>query len=558
MQAVTPIFKIQGEDLHSPLAGQQVRTQGVVTGVVRHGFFLQDPDANELIVGATHPPKESHAVFVYSPTRKPQIGLHLQLDAEVVDYVKGDNDKPVTQLHIVDGKPLAEQGPEIEAFELNAENLPSEPEALASFLNQLESMLVRIKSGAQFIQPSNPFGDYVVLPDGMNDVVNAPFGGVLLDPDWPKRWYPGFRITDYDNAPRLNVGSRLLSDIQGPLNFRASSYQITVNHEIDVQPVEVERQQTRLAPDSGQLTVLTLNGFNLDVQIEDPDRVVNPEQDIDDDVGDKRFIRLAQAIVWQAAQPDIVALQEIQDNDGAEQSDVVDASATYEQLIAAIAEISEAQYAWVDLPPEPNADGGQPGGNIRNGFLYNADRVEMVGNPYRLGETADVYQDSRKPLVVKFKLKGGSELAVINLHLTSKRHQYSIFAPDQPGFDPRLQARVEQALIVRDELLALTEQGIEYYVTGDFNDTEYSETLTAMLGQESTNLVMTLPKEERYDYNHRGVLQVLMHGVVRSEFAQAGKAEYEILHGNELIGITPGELGDKPSDHAYVIARLSL
>ena len=45
-----------------------------------------------------------------------------------------------------------------------------------------------------------------------------------------------------------------------------------------------------------------------------------------------------------------------------------------------------------------------------------------------------------------------------------------------------------------------------------------------------------------------------MHGLVNHEMADT--AEYEIIHGNELIGVKAGEVTDKPSDHAYVIAKL--
>ena len=51
-------------------------------------------------------------------------------------------------------------------------------------------------------------------------------------------------------------------------------------------------------------------------------------------------------------------------------------------------------------------------------------------------------------------------------------------------------------------------------------------------------------------------MQVLMHGVVSK--AMSVKAQYEIIHGNELIGVQPGEESDKPSDHAYVIAKLAM
>ena len=68
---------------------------------------------------------------------------------------------------------------------------------------------------------------------------------------------------------------------------------------------------------------------------------------------------------------------------------------------------------------------------------------------------------------------------------------------------------------------------------------------------------MLLPPEQRYDYNHRGKLQVLMHGIVPRELAE-NHAEYEIIHGNELKGIQPGKSSDKPSDHAYVLAKIRL
>ena len=57
---------------------------------------------------------------------------------------------------------------------------------------------------------------------------------------------------------------------------------------------------------------------------------------------------------------------------------------------------------------------------------------------------------------------------------------------------------------------------------------------------------MALEPDQRYDYNHRGKLQVLMHGIVSQDQANSKRAEYQIIHGNELIGVTPGEESDKP------------
>ena len=96
---------------------------------------------------------------------------------------------------------------------------------------------------------------------------------------------------------------------------------------------------------------------------------------------------LARAVAEQAGGPDIVALQEIQDNDGAEITETTAANRTLTKLTRAIRGVGGPQYRWADAPPIAGGDGGQPGGNIRNAFLYNPDRVELIDNALvRLGE----------------------------------------------------------------------------------------------------------------------------------------------------------------------------
>jgi len=537
------------------MAGQTVTVQGVATGESRHGFFVQN-------VRRGPDPRVSDALFAFSPKWPAPLGALLEISGEVVDFVRQENGKPVAQIKLENVRVLKKRGPEIKPFELTADNVPGDPAELAVFLNGLESMLVSIGAGQTFIAPSNPFGDYVLILDAekpVEGVTRTEQGGVLVDHDNPLRWYPGFRISNYAQAPRVNVGSKLLSRVTGPLNYRVEAYQVKVSHPIRVGISDIPQTTSRLRPEAGYLTIMTMNGFNLDMHVESPSRVQNPGQDVDDDWGDGRFHTLAFAVVKQANVPDIVALQEIQDNDGAEMSLVVDASSTYRGLVKTIRELSGVEYRWVDIPPVVGADGGQPGGSIRNGYLYNPGRVEIVKDSTRLiGADETVFEGSRKPLVVYFREKTTShDLACINVHLASKRHQHSIFAPEKPGFDARLPIRVRQAQIIEEQLSVMRAQGLDYYVTGDFNDTEESETLAAVVGIENVNLVKLLAPEQRYDYNHRGKLQVLMHGIVPKRLAE-NHAEYDIIHGNELLGIQPGKPTDKPSDHAYVLAKINM
>jgi len=553
--AVTAICDIRGPGIFSVMAGQLVKVKGVVTGTGRRGFFIQN-------IRSGPDPSISDAVYVFSPKWPAQEGALLEVTGKVVDYVKQEHGKPVTQIKLENVRVLEKRGPEIEPFELTADNVPAGTAELAVFLNGLEGMLVTIDAGQTFIAPSNLFGDYVLMLDAekpAEGVARTEQGGVLIDHQNPLRWYPGFRIKNYKHAPRVNVGSKLRSRITGPLNYRVEAYQMIVDEPIRVEDRDYALTISRLKPEPGYLTIMTMNGFNLDMHVESASKVKNPGQDVDDDWGDGRFHTLANAVVVQANMPDIVALQEIQDNDGAEMSLVVDASSTYEGLVKTIRVLCGVEYHWVDIPPGVGMDGGQPGGSIRNGYLYNPERVELVENSARLiGAEEAVFEGSRKPLIVHFREKtGGHELACINVHLASKRHQRSIFAPEEPGFDERLPIRVRQAEILEEEMSVMRRKGLDYYVTGDFNDTEESETLVAVVGDESVNLVNLLPPEQRYDYNHRGKLQVLMHGIVPERLA-GSHAEYDIIHGNELLGVKPGQSSDKPSDHAYVLAKIRM
>lgn len=552
---ITPICDVRGPGPLADMAGQVVTVQGVVTGEGRMGFFIQN-------VKPGPDPRVSDALFVFSPKWPAPAGALLEISGKVFDYVKEENGKPVVQIKLENARVLSKHGPQIEPFALTADNVPADPAELAVFLNGLESMLVSMAPGQTFIAPSNPFGDYVVILDAekpVEGVIRTEQGGVLVEHQNPLRWYPGFRIRNYADAPLVNVGSKLLSRVTGPLNYRVESYQLKISHPINVENMDFTPGAGKLEPEAGYLTIMTMNGFNLDMHVESASLVKNPGQDIDDDWGDGRFHSLANAVVVQANVPDIVALQEIQDNDGAEMSLVVDASATYQGLVKTIRALCGVEYHWVDIPPEPGADGGQPGGSIRNGYLYHPGRVDMVKESVRLiGAAEPAFEGSRKPLVVHFREKTTAhELVCINVHLASKRHQRSIFAPEQAGVDERSQVRIQQAKIIGEQLAAMRRQGLDYYVTGDFNDTEESETLAAIVADASANLVKLLPPEQRYDYNHRGKLQVLMHGIVPKRLVP-DRVSYEIIHGNELLGVQPGQPGDKASDHAYVIAKIRM
>src|SRR5690606_38299337 len=119
--------------------------------------------------------------------------------------------------------------------------------------------------------------------------------------------------------------------------------------------------------DEEKLTVATYNMENFSA---DPAHTSN-----------EKAARLRESFVENLNSTDIVALVDVQDNHGPSQSNNSDATQSYERLIAAIEAAGGPTYKWTDIAPEYNQDGGEPGGNIRVGYLYNPERVTLADAP---------------------------------------------------------------------------------------------------------------------------------------------------------------------------------
>jgi uncharacterized protein len=79
-------------------------------------------------------------------------------------------------------------------------------------------------------------------------------------------------------------------------------------------------------------------------------------------------------IVQHLRSPDLLAIEEIQDNDGATNSSVTDASVSWGMLVDAIGAAGGPAYQYRQIDPVDDQDGGEPGGNIRVRFLFRTDR----------------------------------------------------------------------------------------------------------------------------------------------------------------------------------------
>ena len=168
--------------------------------------------------------------------------------------------------------------------------------------------------------------------------------------------------------------------------------------------------------------------------------------------------------------PDIVALMEIQDNDGATEVGVVDATTTFNTLIAAIHAAGGPTYQFRSINPVNDQDGGQPGGNIRVGFLFNPARVNFIdrpggsptaqttvvsgpsgpqlsASPGRIQDVNGAFSTSRKPLAGEFMFNG-RHLFVIANHFNSKGGDDPLEGHRQPPVEATVPQRLQQATVV--------------------------------------------------------------------------------------------------------------
>jgi hypothetical protein len=67
--------------------------------------------------------------------------------------------------------------------------------------------------------------------------------------------------------------------------------------------------------------------------------------------------------------PDVMFVQEIQDDSGPTDDGVVSANLTLTTLVNAIQKESGVLYSFIDIVPVDKQDGGEPGGNIRQAYL---------------------------------------------------------------------------------------------------------------------------------------------------------------------------------------------
>ncbi|MFH8569841.1 endonuclease/exonuclease/phosphatase family protein [Streptomyces sp. NPDC017993] len=572
------IHDIQGSTRLSPLAGQQVSgVPGTVTAVrsfgSARGFWVQDPHPDD--DAAT-----SEAIFVFTGGQTPKVavGDTVTVAGKVSEYYPGGKDAGLQSVTEITGATwtVDSSGAALPAaFRLNPasipgryapradgeniETLPLRPRSYAlDRYESLEGMRVSV-SGSPVVGATNTHHELWVTAEPRHH--RTARGGVLYgsykDPN-PGRVKVASLIPFAQRPfPVADVGDELTGTTAGPLdydNFGGYSLQATeLGTLTDHGPApESTRKQT-----ARELAVATYNVENL--------APTTPQA---------KFDRLAAALVDHLAAPDVVALEEVQDDSGATDNGVVSAGATLKKLTDAIKAAGGPAYEWRQIDPANDQDGGQPGGNIRVAFLFNPERVSFTdiaggdattpvkvvddhgkaglsASPGRIAPADPAWKDSRKPLVGQFSLKGrpGSRVFVVANHFNSKGGDQGLDSRFQPPARSSETQRIAQAGLVNTfvkDLLAKDPRA-DVVVAGDLNDYQFSPALKTLTGGGAlTDLVGRLPRSERYGYVYNGNSQVLDHMLTSRHLA---RVDYDIVHIN-------AEYADQASDHDPQVLRI--
>jgi hypothetical protein len=532
------IMAIQGEGHESAYVGQPVITAGIVTAVDSNGFYLQDPNGDGNV-------RTSDGLFVFTGTAPGvAVGDGVRLTGVVGEFKPSATGLSVTQVTSSAVEVLSRGNPLPAAVEIGIGGRLPPTESIDSdrlgifnpevdgldFWESLEGMRVTVDTPVAVSNSTAQGETDIVASFGVGATGINARGGITISPgDYnPERIQLDDRLA---SQPVLSAGDQL-ADVTGVIGYSFNRYELLATSTAAVTADRTAADETtQLRGDANHVTVATYNLENLDP-------------------GDGKYDLLANDIVYSLRAPDILAVQEIQDADGAGSGSNLSGSVTAQGLIDAIYAQSGIRYTYVEVAPSSaGSTGGEPGGNIRNGYLYLADRVSLVDGS--LGLISDpAFNGSRKPLVATWAFNG-QQFTTINVHFTSRLGSDPLMGDAQPPRDAGDASRTAQAGAVGDYVADILSQDAsrQFVLLGDWNGFYFERAQTQLTeGGVFTNLATLLPEEERYSYLFDGNAQLIDNILVTGGLLPG--AFYDAVHLNAEF------TGTRPTDHDPQVAML--
>jgi predicted extracellular nuclease len=593
---VVTIAEIQGAGHLSPYVDAEVTTTGVVTAIGSDSMYVQDPvgdgddatsEAIQVFMGSG---------FGSSPTVA--VGDLIEMTDMVTEYIPGGaatGNLSTTEMSfpsitiLSSGNPLPEPvvigksgriPPAVDV--ISDSELPTNLQTDLGVFNpdhdgidfyeSLEAMRVTVEdprvvaatrtfgsssselftvtNRGKTVEPRNALtrrGALELQPDPDNrgdqnpERVQIQFDASIGNPGM---LYPG-------EAPSFDVGARL-RDVTGVVGYEFGNFEVRATELVTGWNSRLREEDSRLKPGRNWLTVATYNVLNLSPDPSD----------------DAQRAKLAEQIVNNLNAPDVLALEEVQDNSGETDDGTTAADETLQALVDAIVAAGGPQYSFLDNEPADNSEGGIPGGNIRVAFLYNPHRVDLVDHA-RLSPTVltaagvsnpNAFAGTRTPLMGLFSFNG-KEFYVIGNHFSSRSGSTPIFGGPQPFVQAAEDEREAAAETINEyvDFLLAGNRHARVMVVGDMNTFQWTNDLAQILpgtGRERilTNLVGSRYRTDRddtYSYIFDGNAQVLDHFFVSDNLKRS--SSLDIVHVNVDFARVPGEVTG--SDHEPLLGR---
>lgn len=574
-------------DVHkTPYVDDLVTTlPAVVTAVATSGFYLEDEDAN------WDGPTLSCGIFIETASEPfVEVGDRVIVCGRVRERRENDSDLSTTVIDstVTEGyvtrtaSGVTLPSPVVLGYggrtvptTIIEDNYPGNVENGASldltegidFYESLEGMRVQIND-AIVVGPLKGTGKSsraVVLPDlGAWASPLSAYGGMMRTASDanPERVMIDSWLLE-DALPAVNVGDTFDAPLVGVLGYKDGNFRLHLTS----MPRRVDNglaAEAVAAITANQLRVGTFNVHGLSVQ--------NTTAEYD---------ALASIIVTNLKSPDLLLLEEVQDNSASATAGIVTANGTLAKLGAAVVRAGGAQYAWRQVDPVNNADGGEFNGNIRSVFFFRTDRglsfidrpslsdlattgtaaesgpngLQLSISPGRIDPGNSAWMESRKPLAGEFVFQPigattGRRLFVIGCHFVSKVDDSPLFGRWQPPLEPSASQRAAQATVVANfvgELLAV-DVDARIIVLGDFNDFEWSTPMATLEAAGLDCLTDSLDANQRYTFVEDGNSQAIDHVLISNVLA-GDTPVLDIVHVN-------AEYAVQASDHDPVLLRL--
>ncbi|KAG0634248.1 Endonuclease/exonuclease/phosphatase [Tuber brumale] len=587
------ISEINGPAHRSPYENKDVTdVTGLVTAIGPSGFFLRDTTPDRFI-------QTSNSVYVFTSSSitirgNIAVGDVITIDGRILEYRSSGVHLFLTEISAPRNLRKVSSGNKVDPVVLGRERSP--PVYYYSAIDE--------KAGGVFAVPNNQnlysvvnatveqdkygldfweslSGELVKIPGPVALSKPSSFGDVWVNGEWRvtgKNSRGGLTIVPGSagadaNPEAIRIGSPLdgtkneatklgdkLEEITGVITYVLGFYTVLPLTALKVKShVEPSLPPSTLLKSSSTCSGLTFGCYNVENLA----------------LKSAHLPKVADHIVTYMGAPDFVFLQEVQDDDGPNNSGNVSSNQTLAALSAAIRDRSGVNYRFAAIDPVDGMDGGQPGGNIRVAYFYNPEFFtlrnpnpgssteatevlpgpELKFNPGRIDPLNAAWTNSRKPLAAVFNTKDGDTVFVINVHFTSKGGSSGIQGDARPpvngGVTDR-QAQAESVASFLSKILA-EDRAAKIIIAGDFNEFTYVSPMRAFDGiAYDLDVVTSIPVEERYTYLFDMNSQQLDHMLVSYEITQRDP-EYEHVHIN-----TWNTLEGEVSDHDPSVAKLNV